>query len=76
MFPGEADGETGVVSKAVSTAVLCRQLLIRGAEDFFGWCQQHLTKDTPKSKRHFVLVRSEDIKRDRPGRIVYSSSDK
>lgn len=67
MFPGEADGETGVVSKAIETAVLCRQVQIRGAEDFFTWCKDNLTKETPKSKRHFQYIRSEDIKRGRPG---------
>lgn len=67
LFSGEADGETGLVSKAVETAVLCRKVFIRGAEDFYKWCSSNLTKEGPKSKRHFVYVKSEDIQRDRPG---------
>lgn len=70
VFAGEADGETGVVSKAVERAVLCRKVQINGAEDFFTWCQANLTKDeehSKTSKRDFVFVKKEDILRNRPG---------
>ena len=46
---GEADGETGVISKAIDAAVLYRQLVVRDANDFYAWCVEHLTKNTVDS---------------------------
>ena len=50
---GEADGETGLISKSLDTAVLRGQLLIRNAEDLFKWSVDHLSKEEPLSKRIF-----------------------
>jgi hypothetical protein len=64
---GEADGETGVLNKAVESAVLCRQLVVRNAADYYNYCCANLKKDTPTSKREFVFVDGDGvINRDRP----------
>jgi hypothetical protein len=69
MFSGEADGETGVLSKATNTAVLCRKLNLDNATDLYSYCSEHLTKDELLSKRQFVLVKPEEIQRNRPGNL-------
>ena len=42
---GEADAETGTISKSLDTAVLCRQTVIRNSVDLFSWAEQNLSKD-------------------------------
>ena len=54
---GEADDETGLISKSLDTAVLRGRLLIRNAEDLFKWSVDHLSKDEPRSKRIFSWSR-------------------
>ena len=52
---GEADGETGVISKSVKSEILCRKSTVTDAASFMKVCDK-LQKDEPLSKRAFVLV--------------------
>ena len=60
---GEADGETGAISKSLEAAVLCRTVFIRHAADLHQWCVQNLSKDEDLSKRTFFFVDPDQIQR-------------
>ena len=63
---GEADGETGVINRAVDRAVSSGRLTVRNAEDLHTWCSKELTRTEQPSLRDFFLVPREEIIRDRP----------
>ena len=60
---GEADRETGAISKSLEAAVLCRKVFIRHAADLHQWCVQNLSKDEDLSKRTFFFVGPDQIQR-------------
>ncbi|KAK3737723.1 hypothetical protein RRG08_017297 [Elysia crispata] len=63
---GEANGETGVINRAVDRAVSSGRLTVRNAEDLHTWCSKELTRTEQPSLRDFFLVPREEIIRDRP----------
>ncbi|XP_064597452.1 uncharacterized protein LOC135463917 [Liolophura sinensis] len=67
---GPADGCSGVIKSAVTRAVKTGQAVVRGAEEFFSHCSQHLARDTEDFKRPFHFLQKKDIIRDRPDRTA------
>ena len=53
---GEADGETGVIDRAVDRAVSSDRLTVRNTDDLHTWCNKELTRRDHPSLRDFFLV--------------------
>jgi hypothetical protein len=61
---GEADGEIGVLNRALDLAVKGRKVIINNALEMYNYCcSSDLSYDEPTSKRHFVLA--EEIPREK-----------